>query len=260
MTHHTRRRLLSTIGGAAVGSLATSVGSVAAQPSVPRITLDGQSVLSTDTTTITVRNAALPKGGYIVVHHWDHGADGAVIGSSEYMAPGSYENVDVDIESPGPGTHRLSAMLHRDDPSNETYEFPDGDPPYVRNGNPVQSFASIRFRGANVRFRNQAVAGRAFVVVQHAELPAGGWIVIHHWDHDAGGAIIGRKGPFEPGTQRRTIVNVRPGLRDSGKHRLSAMLHLDDPDNGRFDFPGSGDPPYMSGGSPVQAFATVDFQ
>lgn len=249
------------VGSATVGSFATGVGQVAAQPSQARVTLRSQSVLAMDTTSITVREADLPEGGYIVVHHWDHGADGAVIGSSDYLEPDSYENVDVEVESPDPGSHRLSAMLHKDDPSNETLDFPGGgDPPYTAEGKPVQSFADVRFRGANVRFRNQAVAGKAFVVVQHAELPDGGWIVIHHWDHGADGAIVGRAGPFEAGTQRRTIVDVKSSLDESGEHRLSAMLHLDDPANGSFDFPGSGDPPYVAGGKPVQAFATVSFQ
>ena len=263
MSRHaaTRRHLLSMMGGATVGSLATGVGRVAAQPDEARVTLNQQSVLSTDTTMITVQQADLPVGGYIVVHHWDHGADGAILGSTEYMEPGAYDNVAVEIDSPGTGSHRISAMLHQDDPANETLDFPgEGDPPYTVGGSPVQSFADVRFRGANVQFRNQAVAGRAFVVVERADLPEGGWIVIHHWDHGAEGAIVGKAGPFEPGTQERTLVNVRASLDDSGEHRLSAMLHLDDPGNSRFDFPGDGDPPYMAQGKPVQAFATVSFQ
>lgn len=110
---------------------------------------------------------------------------------------------------------------------------------------------------AEVEFDDQD-AHHSTVRVAEAKLPDGGFIVIHHFDHDAGGKIIGVSPPLRAGEYENMVVEV--DTLSEGDHELSAMLHKDDPHNGELDFPGGGDPPYEDDdGNIVQAFAQVTF-
>ncbi len=74
----------------------------------------------------------LDKPGYVVVHKDGGGKPGPVIGRSELMPAGSYNNVKVSFDSSQAGTG-VFAMLHYDD-GNGKYEFPGADGPVKTNG------------------------------------------------------------------------------------------------------------------------------
>ncbi|MBX0322366.1 hypothetical protein EGH21_04895 [Halomicroarcula sp. F13] len=63
----------------------------------PSVTFDDQ---ESDGTTVTVSNVTLPDGGYVVVHDellQDGDALNSVIGVSEYLEPGQYDEVTVTL-------------------------------------------------------------------------------------------------------------------------------------------------------------------
>ena len=135
------------------------------------VEFEDQTVEAAGTPTVYVEEVNVPYGGWIVIHNW--GTDGVTegddpttnfIGVSAYLEPGEYENLPVELggdravaDPPTPDedtTYTVSAMAHRDDPDNRTYDFPnavdDGekpdDPPYTDDdGNIVQSFAKVTF-------------------------------------------------------------------------------------------------------------------
>ncbi len=109
------------------------------------------------------------------------------------------------------------------------------------------------------------------VVVPRADLPEGGYVVIHHGRHERnanGGSnhthgegdhhIIGHSEYLEPGHYGGLKIPVSPP--GTGEQTLTAMLHKDDGD-GEFNHPG-GDPHYTSTDEPgpVRDVAEVTFK
>lgn len=77
----------------------------------------------------TITSASFDQGGFIVIHaSTQDGAPGEVIGYSEYLAPGSYDEVEITLTKPAKAGDTLFAMLHGDD-GDATYGFPDEDLP-----------------------------------------------------------------------------------------------------------------------------------
>lgn len=139
------------------------------------VKFEDQTVEAAGTPTVYVEEVKVPKGGWIVIHNW--GTDGVTeddnpaqnfIGVSAYLEAGEYENLPVELggdravaDPPSPDDdteYVLSAMAHRDDPGNRTYDFPnavdDGespdDPPYTDDdGDIVQTFADVTFEGSD---------------------------------------------------------------------------------------------------------------
>jgi hypothetical protein len=101
-----------------------------------------------DEGTVTVRNATLPDGGFVVVHRVENGSPGAVIGNSTYLEPGTHENVVVPLDEPLESSTELVAMAHRDTNDNELYDFPDADGPYTTDGAPVVDSANVSVTNA----------------------------------------------------------------------------------------------------------------
>ena len=108
--------------------------------------------------TISVKQAFLPSGGFVVIHDetlvTEDDAPGSVVGTSEYLDPGNHVDVEVTldndiVDADGDGERTLIAMPHRDTNSNQEYEFPKDDEgilvdtPYTRNGSAVIDAAPI---------------------------------------------------------------------------------------------------------------------
>lgn len=107
--------------------------------------------------TVTVQSTTLPKGGFVTIHtrrlmkpaKTAKDVRKSVIGFSDYLEPGTHENVTVTLEKEldpklKPGKI-LIAMNHRDSNDNRNYDFvtegagfADADWPYFTpNGRPV---------------------------------------------------------------------------------------------------------------------------
>ena len=91
---------------------------------------------SGDGTSVTVPQAQISGvDGWVAIHADDGGQPGEVIGHAP-LSEGENADVAVPIDTPAP-SGRLYAMVHADDPDDDRYTFPDGDPPVEMDGRPV---------------------------------------------------------------------------------------------------------------------------
>lgn len=103
----------------------------------PSITVSDQAIIDG---TVTIDEAVLADGGWMVIHIVVDGNPGPVIGFAP-LEPGANEDVVVDIDV-AQATPSLIAMLHVDDGTIGDYEFPNADPPLMLDGEMViRSFA-----------------------------------------------------------------------------------------------------------------------
>ena len=82
-----------------------------------------------DGTSVTVDAVTLENGGYVVVH----APNGDVLGNSEYLDPGTHEDVSVGLDPALESDAVLTAMAHTDD-GDQSYEFGSvegADGPYL---------------------------------------------------------------------------------------------------------------------------------
>lgn len=98
---------------------------------------------ASDGTNLTVQNVTLYRGGYVVIHdaslQEDGDAIGSVIGHSAYLAPGTYESVNVSLARPldleNESSVNVTAMPHHETNGNLVYDFVtstgDADGPYL---------------------------------------------------------------------------------------------------------------------------------
>ncbi len=104
---------------------------------------------TTDGETVTVRNATLPDGGFVVVHAPNVSTDpvGSVLGASSYLENGTAENVTVSLAEPLREDTRVVVMAHTDSNDNQVYDFSSSngseDEPYTTNGSPVTARARL---------------------------------------------------------------------------------------------------------------------
>lgn len=101
---------------------------------------------------VTIDQAVLPAGGYIVIHENEEQQPGAVVGHSDYLDPAAYTNFTVLLDRDTQAGETLYAMLHTDD-GNQTYDFPGPDAP-LRNDTGlvvITSFTIEEDEAANLR-------------------------------------------------------------------------------------------------------------
>ncbi|MDS0259918.1 hypothetical protein NDI56_10985 [Haloarcula sp. S1CR25-12] len=114
---------------------------------------------TSDGTSVIVQNATVPRGGYVTIHNeslLDGDAVGSVVGVSDYLEAGEYDNLTVDLfdvpgaefnESELTENQTLIAMPHEETTGDETYDFVSSngtdDVPYTDNGEAVTDDAEI---------------------------------------------------------------------------------------------------------------------
>jgi PGF-CTERM protein len=102
---------------------------------------------------ITVDSVSLSRGGFVTIHDstlLDGDAVGSVRGTSDFLAPGEYEDVEVTLGTPyeSGGSDTIIAMPHLDTNGNEQYDFVisggQDDAPYTTaDGSPVVADAEL---------------------------------------------------------------------------------------------------------------------
>ena len=110
-----------TIHSSMNGSVATE------QPPAAAVTFPDQ---TTGGGSVFVDSVRMDDGGFVTMHDdslLDGDALGSVVGVSEYLGPGSYEDVVVSLDSDLTSDQTLIAMPHRDTDGDETYDFVDTD-------------------------------------------------------------------------------------------------------------------------------------
>jgi PGF-CTERM protein len=90
-----------------------------------------------DGSSVTVASAFLPNGGFVTIHDSTVSDDpiGSVRGTSEYLEPGTSEDITVALDDPFTESQVAIAMPHRDTNGNQTYDFVtsegEEDAPYL---------------------------------------------------------------------------------------------------------------------------------
>ncbi|MEF8853586.1 MAG: type II secretion system F family protein, partial [Haloarculaceae archaeon] len=94
---------------------------------------------------VVVDSVSMSEGGFVVVRA--RGADGAVVGHSRYLEPGSHEAVTIQLERTYAGEMELFAVTYLDSDGDGTFDAPPGgaaDRPYTGTGSRVVDRATVR--------------------------------------------------------------------------------------------------------------------
>ncbi len=248
------------------GPVTTSDGSLVIDTAEATVTAQVSFESQTsDDGNVTVGSATLHDGGFVTIHDASL-LEGAVFdsvrGTSEYLGPGTHENVSIAVEDlDASGT--FIAMPHRDTNNNEAYDFVTGeganDGPYVAK-DIVVAPAMVEVPGAQgtatVTLNNQTANGQAdSVTVASATLSQGGFVTIHDGtllDGDALGSVRGTSEYLERGSHEDVEVSLDEPYTASGS--IIAMPHLDTNGNEAYDFvssEGGADGPYTTEGGDI---------
>ena len=140
-----------TFEGAPVVDSANITVEAAPEPAPASVTFDDQTVAN-GSNTVTVANAELSEGGFVVIHTVpvvpDNGtAADSVVGNSEFIADNA-SDIQITLDEPITANTTLVAMAHRDTDGDQAYNFPElngtaVDGPYVADGAPVVDSANI---------------------------------------------------------------------------------------------------------------------
>ncbi|MFC7057389.1 cupredoxin domain-containing protein [Halovenus salina] len=249
-----------TVHGSMTGSIETTQAGPAAT-----VTFSDQSSTGTS---VVVDAVELTDGGFVTIHNsnlLDGDAVGSVIGVSEYLGSGSYENVTVELDTPLVEGETLVAMPHRDTDGDEEYTFVESeggaDGPYVVEGDAVIDDADVQVDGAAaVQMSDQMTRGET-VIVDFARLDDGGFVTIHDstlLDGDPLGSVVGVSSYFDGGTYENLNISLDETL--TGDDTLIAMPHRDTDGDGEYTFvesEGGADGPYTFDGGAVTNAADV---
>lgn len=213
----------------------TEAATATAEPTMagptPAVSVEDQELVD-GTVTVSLVTAAQP--GWIVIHADDNGAPGPVIGHAA-VDTGDNENVTVEVDESGV-TETLYAMLHVDNGTVGTYEFPDGDPPVSVDGNVVVQPFTIT--GGMMSAMNevglQLVADGLAAPIAYAPIPdgSGRYVVVDQvgvvYLLDADGTMLEQ--PFLDVRDR--MVELDTSYDERGL--LGLAFHPNFADNGRF--------------------------
>ncbi|RQG91612.1 hypothetical protein EA462_06585 [Natrarchaeobius halalkaliphilus] len=123
------------------------------EPVPANVTFEDQ---ATDGQTVVVDEVTMASGGFVVVHDSSllvGDVFGSILGASDYLEPGTHENVEVTLEQPLEEDETLIAMAHRDTNDNQELDFVESDGqedvPYEVAGEPVTDDAIVTLEQAN---------------------------------------------------------------------------------------------------------------
>lgn len=223
--------------------------------------MDSESSLSvsdqtTDNRTVTIPSATIDGDGWVVVHpkSMDGGPNPKVTLTTKQLAAGEYSDIEVMLDTVHTGDQTVFAMLHYDDPADGKFTFPqNGDPPVTKDGNPIVKPFTVTLSGMvtpELSVRDQKTDGDA-LIVPRAALDKTGWLVIHPEAMDGGpnGKVTLATRQLQPGLYADVTMKLDESLSES--QTVYAMLHYDDPADGKFTFPQNGDPAVKIDGSPA---------
>jgi plastocyanin len=246
------------------GSAITDSGQVTVASALASVTFADQ---TTDGTSVTVDSVRMDRGGFVTMHDdslLDGDTLGSVVGVSEYLGPGSYEDVVVSLDEELTSDQTLIAMPHRDTNDNETYDFVDTDGsedgPFTNNDGAITDSGQVTITSAAVTFSDQTSDGTS-VTVDSVRMDEGGFVTMHDdslLDGDALGSVVGVSEYLGPGSHEDVTVDLDEDLSET--QTLIAMPHRDTDGDETYDFvdtDGSDDGPYTDAGSAITDSAEV---
>jgi PGF-CTERM protein len=259
-----------TSEGAEDGPYATEAGNpvvdTARSSVLAQVTFDGEQEAGDS---VTIDSVTLHDGGFVTLHD-STVLDGAVFdsvrGTSEYLGPGTHEDLEVSIDEVPGGNDTFVAMPHTDTNDNQEYDFvsDDGaaDGPYTVDGmaNVVPARVTAA-KSASVSVSDQTTDGST-VTVDSATLSHGGFVTIHDGtllDGEVLGSVRGTSTYLEAGQHSDIQITLDESYEADGT--IIPMAHLDTNGNQQYDFvdtEGGADGPYTTeGGDPVLADAAL---
>jgi membrane-bound metal-dependent hydrolase YbcI (DUF457 family) len=244
---------------------------------------------TTNGSTVRVKSATLPDGGFVVLTNDPYSEIGLLeesIIAVKPLSPGTHRNITLRVKRSPPGgfvnrttldtTSDYAVGLHRDTNNNSRFEYitsaGTNDTAYLTGTGTekryVSDAATITVPGANtptrtasIRFRNQTTNGSA-VTIQSVTLPNGGFVVIHNESYLHGGdpvqTAIGLSQHLPAGTHRNVSVMLSQPVQQS--QTLVAIPSRDTNGNQRYDYVRSGgfqDPAYTGNGTIITDTASV---
>jgi len=215
--------------------------------------------------TMVISSLVMDRPGWLVIHP-STGAgepDASRALTQVYMSAGEYADVSVPL-SEVTGEMNVFAMLHYDQPADQSYTFQPGgsdDPPVMVEGNVVVQAVTLRGMepAPAIEVEGQEVQDGA-VVVARVMIDKPGWLVLHPEAQGGGpdaAAALALLYFDAPGEYRDIEAPFTSNL--TGEQTVYAMLHYDDPADGDYTFaPGeTDDPPVIVEGNIVVRPFTV---
>jgi membrane-bound metal-dependent hydrolase YbcI (DUF457 family) len=254
------------------------VGTASAQSTTPtanasNATVELDSSNNTTAANVTIAEATLPNGGFVVLHG-EGFAEGATLRGSEiaasgYLKPGTHRDLTLPVKQGVPGGSNVSqlnltkanlSLVAYQDTNNDSqfgYIASRGrnDTPYKQSGQVVADTETVTFEGniekaeqssqtepATVVFNDQQVRQNT-LTVKNATLPKGGFVVVHEGyqppNGDPLGSAIGLSGYLKSGTHRNVTVTVLNGSINKTQ-TITAVPYLDTNGNQSYDYVTSG--------------------
>ncbi len=194
---------------------------------------------------IVIDTVSVPEAGWLVIHAQSEGQVGEVLGQTA-VSPGINHDVTITID-PLQATDPLIAMLHHDNGTPGTFEFPGPDSPWQEDGTTVMTDFAITydFRLPTVTIADQNVGEDGIVQVETVVSVGDGWLQIHADENGRVGEVLGSV--FVPdGVTESLPVAIR--WREATP-TLHAVLYEDNGRSRRFD--PTEDLPVLVGGVPL---------
>ena len=224
--------------------------------------------------TVTVEQARLPEGGFIVLHGPSFSSvgvlDRSAIAVSEPLSAGVHRNVTLSVSSSVPGgylnqsalngTGNYTAIAYRDSNGNNRFDYVASgggvDAPYTAGSGTDERLASSTARitvsgtrgdlnattpsgQASITFEEQRTNG-SNLTVQSVTLPDGGWVVVHNSSYTPPQSnpltsTVGISPYLDAGEHRNVTVELLNGT-VARNQTLVARPSRDTNDNQRYDY------------------------
>ncbi len=217
-----------------------------ATPMQPTLTVSDQPL--SDDGILVIDSVTVLEPAWVVIHAEHDGEVGEVLGQTA-VTSGTTEAVEVVIE-PLQATDTLTAMIHNNAGSEDSFDFPGEDDPLLEDGHTIaQSFAINRqMQLPEIHASDQDVLEDGFIAIDSLRSPGSGWVVVYTQEEDVMGSVLGFTF-VQPGESENIVVSIP--WREATP-TLYVMLHEDTGQEQRFDFPEE-DLPVLAGGEPVVA-------
>lgn len=222
--------------------VAARIGS-ASQAATPAVEISDQAIQAG---IVVVSKVVAAQPGWIVIHNGDQAGGFPAIGQA-YVPAGETDNIAVLVDM-DKATADMSAMLHMDAGEAGKYEFPGPDNP-VQNGDKM---VSAPFKAIGMSVDDQFVSDAQSVKIGRVIAQQDGFVVIH--SSASGFPAIGNA-PIKAGINTDVSVPV-----DTKKVTplLTAMIHVDAGQQGKYEFPGADVPAAVGGAITNEPFWTSD--
>lgn len=218
--------------------------SVELQIPVPQVEVVAQAVAEDGA--VTLARVELLEPTWVLIHAEEDGAAGPVIGGL-LLEAGVHENMMTTIHWRR-ATPTLYIVLHEDDGEAGIMEFPDGDRPILRGGEPIVVPFAATFPPEVLVYDQPLIDGA--ITIERAISDGDGWVAIYNDAEGQPDFIIGTA-PLSDGLNEQVTVEL---LEAALTTQLHARLHQDTTPDDAFNFPGQ-DPPVLYEGRLPRAAA-----